>query len=73
MVQKWVFRNKMNDKGEVVRNKVRLVVKGYTQEEKIDFDETFAPVTRLESIRMFLAFTCFKNFKLFKWMLKVFS
>ena len=41
---KWVFRNKMNDKGEVVRNKVRLVAKGYAQEERIDFDESFAPI-----------------------------
>ena len=63
---KWVFRNKMNDKGEVVRNKARLVAKGYAQEEGIDFDETFAPITRLESIRMFLAFACFKDFKLFQ-------
>ena len=63
---KWVFRNKMNDKGEIVRNKARLVAKGYTQEEGIDFDESFAPVARLESIRMFLAFACFKNFKLFQ-------
>ena len=63
---KWVFRNKMNNKNEVVRNKARLVAKGYAQEEGIDFDETFAPITRLESIRMFLAFACFKNFKLFQ-------
>ena len=63
---KWVFRNKLNDKGEVVRNKARLVAKGYAQEEGIDFDETFAPVARLESIRMLLAFACFKNFKLFQ-------
>ena len=56
----------MNDKCELVKNKIRLVVKGYAQEEGIDFDETFAPVARLESIRMFLAFACFKNFKLFQ-------
>mgnify|MGYP004727428341 CR=1 FL=1 len=62
---KWIFRNKMNDKGEIIRNKTRLVVKGYAQEEGIDFDETFAPMTRFESIRMFLTFEYFKNFKLF--------
>ena len=50
----------------VVRNKVRLVAQGYNQEEGIDFDETFAPVTRLESIRMLLAFTCHKDFILFQ-------
>ncbi|KAK6138999.1 hypothetical protein DH2020_027258 [Rehmannia glutinosa] len=53
---KWVFRNKMNEEGSVVRNKARLVAKGYCQEEGIDFDETFAPVARLESIRMFLSY-----------------
>ncbi|KAL3510114.1 hypothetical protein ACH5RR_029515 [Cinchona calisaya] len=63
---KWVFRNKLNDKGEIIRNKARLVAKGYAQEEGIDFDETFAPVARLESIRMFLAFACFNNLKLFQ-------
>ncbi|KAK6136992.1 hypothetical protein DH2020_029267 [Rehmannia glutinosa] len=59
---KWVFRNKMNEEGSVVRNKARLVAKGYCQEEGIDFDETFAPVARLEAIRMFLAYTTHKNF-----------
>ncbi|KAH9668541.1 hypothetical protein KPL70_021452 [Citrus sinensis] len=49
---KWVFRNKMDESGVVVRNKARLVAQGYNQEEGIDFDETFAPVARLESIRM---------------------
>ena len=63
---KWVFRNKMNDKGEIVRNKARLVVKGYTQEKGIDFDESFPPIVRLESIRMVLTSACFKNFKLFQ-------
>ncbi|KAL3509735.1 hypothetical protein ACH5RR_029136 [Cinchona calisaya] len=63
---KWVFRNKLNDKGEIIRNKARLVAKGYAQEEGIDFDETFAPVAKLESIRMFLAFACFNDFKLFQ-------
>ncbi|KAK6139205.1 hypothetical protein DH2020_027052 [Rehmannia glutinosa] len=59
---KWVFRNKMNEEGYVVRNKARLVAKGYCQEEGIDFDETFAPVARLEAIRMFLAYAAHKNF-----------
>ncbi|CAM8914252.1 unnamed protein product [Rhodiola kirilowii] len=47
---KWVFRNKMDDKGVIVRNKARLVVKGYNQQEGIDYDETFTPVARLEAI-----------------------
>lgn len=63
---KWVFRNKMNEKGKVVRNKARLVAKGYTQEEGIDYDETYAPVARLEAIRLLLAFACYKNFRLFQ-------
>ncbi|KAH9657810.1 Integrase catalytic domain-containing protein [Citrus sinensis] len=63
---KWVFRNKMDESGMVVRNKARLVAQGYNQEEGIDFDETFAPVARLESIRMLLAFACHKDFILFQ-------
>jgi hypothetical protein len=63
---KWVFKNKMNEKGQVVRNKARLVCKGYAQVEGQDFDETFAPVARLEAIRMFLAYSCHKNFKVYQ-------
>jgi hypothetical protein len=63
---KWVFRNKLNEDGKVVRNKARLVCKGYAQVEGIDFEETFAPVARLEAIRMFLAFASFKNFKVYQ-------
>ena len=63
---KWVFRNKTNEEGIVVRNKARLVAQGYNQEEGIDFEETFAPVARLEAIRMLCAFACFKDFKLFQ-------
>ncbi|PKU66353.1 Retrovirus-related Pol polyprotein from transposon TNT 1-94 [Dendrobium catenatum] len=63
---KWVFKNKMNDSGVVIRNKARLVAKGYNQIEGIDFEETFAPVARLEAIRVLLAFACFKSFKLFQ-------
>ena len=47
---KWVFRNKMDKEGNVIRNKARIVVKGYCQEEGIDYEETFAPVARLESV-----------------------
>ena len=61
-----VYENKMNEQGEVVRNKARLVAQGYCQEEGIDFDETFAPVARLEAIRILLAFANHNNFKLFQ-------
>ncbi|KAK6161170.1 hypothetical protein DH2020_004551 [Rehmannia glutinosa] len=63
---KWVFRNKLDDQGNIVRNKARLVAQGYCQEEGIDYDETFAPVARLEAIRILLAYSCFKNFKLYQ-------
>jgi hypothetical protein len=61
-----VFKNKMNEKGQVVRNKARLVCKGYAQVEGRDFDETFAPVERLEAIRMFIYYTCHKKFKVYQ-------
>ena len=57
---------KINKSGVVVRNKDRLVVQRYNQEWGIDFDETFAPVAILESIRMLLAFACHKDFILFQ-------
>ncbi|KAL8105846.1 hypothetical protein AgCh_029592 [Apium graveolens] len=63
---KWVFRNKMDENGIVVRNKARLVAKGYCQQEGIDFDETFAPVARLEAIRIFLAYAAHANFKVYQ-------
>jgi hypothetical protein len=63
---KWVFKNKMNDKGQVVRNKAKLVCKGYAQVEGQVVDETFAPVARLEAIRMFPAYSCHKNFKVYQ-------
>jgi hypothetical protein len=56
----------MNEKGQVVRNNARLVCKGYAQVEGQDFDETFSPVARLEAIRMFLAYSCHKNFKVYQ-------
>ena len=51
---KWLFRYKLDESGTIVRNKARLVVKGYNQEEGIDYDETYVPVARLEAIRFFL-------------------
>ena len=63
---KWVFRNKLDESGIIVRNKARLVAQGYSQEEGIDFDESFAPVARLEAIRMLLAFACYMDFKLYQ-------
>ena len=63
---KWVFRNKRDENGVIVRNKARLVAQGFNQEEGIDYEETFAPVARLESIRMLLAFACHKGFTLFQ-------
>ena len=60
---KWVLKNKMNVKGEVVRNKATLVCKGYSQQEGIDYEETYAPVARMEVVRMFLAYVVSKNFK----------
>ncbi len=63
---KWVFRNKQDENGIVVRNKARLVAKGFNQEEGIDYEETFAPVARLEAIRMLLAYASSNNFKLFQ-------
>jgi len=53
---KWVFINKLNEKGEVVRNKVRLAAQGYSQQEGIDYTETFAPVVRLKAIRLLLSY-----------------
>ena len=63
---KWVFRNKLDDSGIIVRNKARLVVQGFNQQEGIDYDETFAPVPRLEAIRILVAFAAHMNFKLFQ-------
>ncbi|GKC22715.1 retrovirus-related pol polyprotein from transposon TNT 1-94 [Tanacetum coccineum] len=63
---KWVFKNKIDENGVVSRNKARLVAQGYNQQEGIDFDETCAPVARLESIRILLAYACAYNFKIYQ-------
>jgi hypothetical protein len=63
---KWVFRNKKDEHGVVTRNKAWLVAKSYSQVECLDFDETFAPVAMLESIRMLLAYATYHGFKLYQ-------
>ncbi|GKB92061.1 putative ribonuclease H-like domain-containing protein, partial [Tanacetum coccineum] len=63
---KWVFKNKKDERGIVIKNKARLVVQGYTQKEGIDYDEVFAPVARIEAIRIFLAYVSFKDFVVYQ-------
>ncbi|GJR96803.1 putative ribonuclease H-like domain-containing protein, partial [Tanacetum coccineum] len=63
---KWVYRNKKDERGVVVRNKARLVAQGHRQEEGIDYDEVFAPVARLEAIRIFLAFASYMGFVVYQ-------
>nr|GFA64125.1 hypothetical protein [Tanacetum cinerariifolium] len=59
---KWVLKTKKDERGIVIRNKARLLAQGYTQEEGIDYDEVFAPVARIEAIRLFLAYASFMDF-----------
>ncbi|GKG39574.1 putative ribonuclease H-like domain-containing protein, partial [Tanacetum coccineum] len=61
-----VFKNKKDERGIVIRNKARFVTQGYTQEEGIDYDEVFASVVRIESIRLFLAYASFKEFVVYQ-------
>ncbi|XP_066347941.1 uncharacterized protein [Miscanthus floridulus] len=63
---KWVFKNKQGEDGHVVRNKARLVAQGFSQKEGIDYGETFAPVARLEAIRILLAFAASRGYKLYQ-------
>ena len=63
---KWIFKNKTDSDNIIVRNKARLVAKGYRQQEGIDYDETFAPVARIEAIRVFLAYAAHKNFTVYQ-------
>nr|GFC26843.1 retrovirus-related Pol polyprotein from transposon TNT 1-94 [Tanacetum cinerariifolium] len=63
---KWLFKNKHDEEQAVIRNKSRLVMRGYRQEEGIDFEESFAPVARMEAIRIFLAYAAHKSFTVFQ-------
>eukprot|EP00253_Pinus_taeda_P014970 PITA_14970 len=63
---KWIFKNMLNENGQVIRNKAGLVCKGYAQQEGIDFEETFTPFARIENIRMFLPLSSFRKFKVYQ-------
>ncbi|GJU45772.1 copia protein [Tanacetum coccineum] len=63
---KWVFRNKKDERGIVIKNKARLVAQGYTQEEGIDYDKVFAPIARIEATRLFLAYASFKDYVVYQ-------
>ncbi|GJU85104.1 putative ribonuclease H-like domain-containing protein [Tanacetum coccineum] len=67
---KWVYRNKKDERGVMVRNKARLVAQGYRQEEGIDYDEVFAPVARIEAIRIFFAFASYMEFIVYQMYVK---
>ncbi|GKA24308.1 retrovirus-related pol polyprotein from transposon TNT 1-94 [Tanacetum coccineum] len=63
---KWIFKVKLDEYGGVLKNKAQLVAKGYRQEEGIDFEELFAPVARIEAIKIFLAYAAHKNMVVFQ-------
>jgi hypothetical protein len=63
---KWVYKNKLNEHGQVTRNKAILVCKGYAQDEGIEFEETFSPVSRMEAIRLLSTYACSKNIKVYQ-------
>ncbi|GKF96632.1 retrovirus-related pol polyprotein from transposon TNT 1-94 [Tanacetum coccineum] len=60
------LKNKKDEYQSVIRNKARLVAKGYAQEESIDFEESFAPVSRLEAVRIFVAYAAHKSFPIYQ-------
>ena len=68
---KWIFCNKTTEEGNVIRNKARLVAQGYFQMEGVDYDETFAPVARMKSIRILLTLACQLKFKLYQMDVKI--
>ena len=66
----WIFHNKNDKEGNVIRNKARLVAQGYSQMEGVDYDEKFAPVARMESIRILLALACQLKFNIYQMYVK---
>ncbi|GKE68270.1 retrovirus-related pol polyprotein from transposon TNT 1-94, partial [Tanacetum coccineum] len=65
-VVKWLWKNKTDAKNMVIRNKSHLVAKGYSQQEGIDFEESFSLVARLKDVRMFVAYVAHKNFTIYQ-------
>nr|GFC72008.1 retrovirus-related Pol polyprotein from transposon TNT 1-94 [Tanacetum cinerariifolium] len=63
---KWLWKNKKDEDQTVIRNKARFVAKGYAQDEGIDFEESFAPVARLEAVRIFVAYVAHKSFPIYQ-------
>ncbi|KAA0036987.1 putative mitochondrial protein [Cucumis melo var. makuwa] len=63
---KWIFKNKTDEAGYVMRNKALLVAQGYAQVEGVDFNEIFAPVAKLEAIRLLLGISCIRRFELYQ-------
>nr|GEY75222.1 integrase, catalytic region, zinc finger, CCHC-type, peptidase aspartic, catalytic [Tanacetum cinerariifolium] len=63
---KWLLKNKHDEENTVIQNKTRLIVRGYRQEEGIDFEESFTPVSRMEAIRIFFAYVAYKSFTVFQ-------
>ncbi|GKE15821.1 retrovirus-related pol polyprotein from transposon TNT 1-94 [Tanacetum coccineum] len=63
---KWIYKVKLDEYGDVLKNKARLLAKGYRQEEGIDFEESFAPVARIEPIRIFIANAASKNMTIYQ-------
>ncbi|GJW91377.1 gag-pol polyprotein [Tanacetum coccineum] len=63
---KWLWKNKRDEENTVIRNKARLIAKGYNQHEGIDFEESFAPVARLEVVQLFVAYAAHKSFPIYQ-------
>nr|GFC00522.1 retrovirus-related Pol polyprotein from transposon TNT 1-94 [Tanacetum cinerariifolium] len=68
---KWLCKNKHDEENTVIRNKSRLVAKGYAQKEGVDFEESFAPIARLEAVRLFIAYAAHKSFTIYQMDVKI--
>ncbi|GKD31781.1 retrovirus-related pol polyprotein from transposon TNT 1-94 [Tanacetum coccineum] len=68
---KWLWKNKCDEENTVIRKKDHLVAKGYNQHEGIDFEESFAPVARLEAVRLFVAYAAHKSFPVYQMDVKI--